>query len=244
MLIPFGLKDDKYLDISEVQRGRACGCVCPSCKQNLVAKKGPNPDKMIHHFAHDKKSKDETGEPIECQYSFCVVARLVIKQCLKELDQFEIQLPDWKLKLEKRDDYGREVTVSGYVTQEHHLTIDDFEVEPSGHYSELDILCRINGYLVGIHFSYQGRAMLVGNGKLNAVSIVDIDLEPLQDLYDSFDHKEHESFKSLVMDYVLNVGQRSWVTHARYTARYSELTEKLNSLVEESNLVPPRRHIA
>lgn len=39
MLIPFGLKDGKYYDVSEVERGRACGCICPSCKQVLVAKK-------------------------------------------------------------------------------------------------------------------------------------------------------------------------------------------------------------
>lgn len=27
MLIPFGLKDGKYYDVTEVERGRACGCI-------------------------------------------------------------------------------------------------------------------------------------------------------------------------------------------------------------------------
>ncbi len=35
MLIPFGLKDGKYYDVSEVERGRACGCICPSCNHVL-----------------------------------------------------------------------------------------------------------------------------------------------------------------------------------------------------------------
>lgn len=78
MLIPFGLKNDRYYDVSEVERGRSCGCICPSCKQNLVAKKG-DPEKMVHHFAHDKKAKDELVDKVECKFSFCVAARLVLK---------------------------------------------------------------------------------------------------------------------------------------------------------------------
>ncbi len=240
MLIPFGLKYDKYHDISEVERGRACGCVCPSCKQNLVAKKGPNPEKMIHHFAHDKKSKEEQGSAIECEYSFCVVARLVIKQCFRELTHFEITLPEWELTLAKRDKFDREVSVTGFITQSHLVTIEDFEVEPLAPYSELDILCRINGYPIGLHFSYQGRQN-VGFGSCKSVSIVDIDLEPLQFLYAQFDHKAHDSFKSLVMDYVLMHGDRHWSTHARYESRYAELSAKLEQLFEKSNECPPQQ---
>lgn len=238
MLIPFGFKDGKYLDISEVERGRACACVCPSCKQNLVAKKGLNPDKMIHHFAHDKKSKEEQGETIECKYSFCVVARLVIKQCLRELSQFEIQLPEWKLLLTKQDKYGREVSVSGLVTQAHVLNIDAFEVEPTPPLSELDVLCCVNGYAFGIHFSYQGRTMIDSN-RYEGISVVDINLEALQLLYATYEHETHDSFKSLVMDYVLNSGQRNWVVHARYTARHGELSQTLNKMLEESDRNPP-----
>ncbi|WP_394144836.1 hypothetical protein RJD40_08235 [Vibrio scophthalmi] len=238
MLIPFGFKDGKYLDISEVERGRACACVCPSCKQNLVAKKGPNPEKMIHHFAHDKKSKEQQGDTIECKYSFCVVARLVIKQCLRELSQLEIQLPEWKLLLTKQDKYGRQVSVSGLVTRAHVLNIDDFEVEPNPPLSELDVLCCVNGYAFGIHFSYQGRSMIDSN-RYEDISVVDINLEPLQLLYATYEHETHESFKSLVMDYVLNSGQRHWVAHARYMAIHRALSQKLNEMLEESDRNPP-----
>jgi predicted Zn-ribbon and HTH transcriptional regulator len=49
--ILFGLQDGQVKYISEVERGSACNCVCPSpsCRAPLVAKKGP---KNIHHFAH------------------------------------------------------------------------------------------------------------------------------------------------------------------------------------------------
>lgn len=35
--------------ISEVSRGKACGCVCAQCRQPLVAKKG---ERVTHHFSH------------------------------------------------------------------------------------------------------------------------------------------------------------------------------------------------
>src|SRR5258707_9534186 len=49
--LPFGLKDGAIVHISEAKQGLACGCVCPSCKEPLVARKG---SVTIHHFAHHK----------------------------------------------------------------------------------------------------------------------------------------------------------------------------------------------
>lgn len=43
--------DGKLLHISEVSRGRSCGCVCPACKTPLVAR--TKADHRIPHFAHD-----------------------------------------------------------------------------------------------------------------------------------------------------------------------------------------------
>ncbi|MFS1465531.1 hypothetical protein BCU33_005620 [Vibrio lentus] len=50
MLIPFGLKDGKIHHVKNVTNGLACGCICPNCKQPLVAKnKGEH---KRPHFAH------------------------------------------------------------------------------------------------------------------------------------------------------------------------------------------------
>ncbi|MGD9706666.1 MAG: competence protein CoiA family protein [Candidatus Delongbacteria bacterium] len=43
------MKDGKLVQISEVEQGQNCGCVCPSCGRPLLARKG---DIKIHHFAH------------------------------------------------------------------------------------------------------------------------------------------------------------------------------------------------
>lgn len=47
--IPFGLRGDDLLHISEVDRGKDCNCICPECKSSLVAKKGSIREA---HFAH------------------------------------------------------------------------------------------------------------------------------------------------------------------------------------------------
>lgn len=47
----WGLKPDGSLaNISDVERGRGCCCVCPACQLPLVARKGP---KLAAHFAHE-----------------------------------------------------------------------------------------------------------------------------------------------------------------------------------------------
>ena len=54
MKIPFGLlPTGELVDVSEVERGLACGCQCPGCRSLLVARKG---DRNIHHFAHHATS--------------------------------------------------------------------------------------------------------------------------------------------------------------------------------------------
>ncbi|HCE2185936.1 TPA: hypothetical protein NGT48_004490 [Vibrio parahaemolyticus] len=237
MLIPFGLKDGKYYDVSEVERGRACGCICPSCKQVLVAKKG-DPEKMAHHFAHDKKAQEDQDEKIECDYSFCVVARLVIKQSLRELTSFDISSPEWKIELSEKDKYDRTRIVTGYVTQERTLTFEEFEVEPSAPYSEVDVLCRINGYVIGIHFSYQGRPSYSPD-KRGKLSILEINLEPLKQLYHEFKNQKYDSFKELALAYVFEDGCRRWLSHARFVSRERELAATLNAMIEESNAQSP-----
>lgn len=49
--VPFGLKDGKMYEPRQVLTGKACGCICPSCKNPLQAKNALKNHK-IPHFAH------------------------------------------------------------------------------------------------------------------------------------------------------------------------------------------------
>lgn len=45
----YALQNGSIVNVSDVESGLKCSCVCPACGERLVAKKG---DKMMHHFAH------------------------------------------------------------------------------------------------------------------------------------------------------------------------------------------------
>ena len=58
--LPFGVKGDSLVRVSEVVSGLACGCTCPGCGGVLVARKG---FKVEHHFAHH--GVDDCGGGLE-----------------------------------------------------------------------------------------------------------------------------------------------------------------------------------
>lgn len=57
-LLGWAIKNNKFIHISEVVRGKDCECVCVACKEPLIARKG---NKRAHHFAHFKNSDCENA---------------------------------------------------------------------------------------------------------------------------------------------------------------------------------------
>jgi len=81
LLVPFGLKDDKLYEPkpTQVENGKACGCVCPACKKPLVAKQNAK----TPHFAH---AQDEN-----CSRGLETAVHLAVKQIIAE--KMEVRLP-------------------------------------------------------------------------------------------------------------------------------------------------------
>lgn len=69
----YALRDNELISVDSVERGRKCNCICPYCKQPLVAKKG---NYRIHHFAHDKNSS--------CEHGYETSLHLLAKEILSE----------------------------------------------------------------------------------------------------------------------------------------------------------------
>ncbi len=65
---PFGLRNGKIVmieDISIEERGLQCNCVCPNCKEPLIARLG---EINRHHFAHSGKGCDEVNAYLTGMY--------------------------------------------------------------------------------------------------------------------------------------------------------------------------------
>ena len=84
-LLRHGSKQGKPLHISEVPSGLACGCVCPSCGDRLIAKKGQVRE---HHFAHAAGS--------DCPTAVETALHLVAKEILAR--RKEIVLPSVEIE--------------------------------------------------------------------------------------------------------------------------------------------------
>ncbi|MFT5294354.1 MAG: hypothetical protein ACI9YH_000360 [Colwellia sp.] len=81
-LIPFALslETNVLVDVADVQSGKKCGCVCPSCSIPLIAKKG---EIIEWHFSHDSKFIEKDQE-LSCDFSWVVAVKMMIKQLLLE----------------------------------------------------------------------------------------------------------------------------------------------------------------
>lgn len=67
--LPFGLKNGSLVDVTQVNSGLECGCICPACGSALVARKG---SKTIHHFAHHNTA--------ECKGAYQTALHLAAKE--------------------------------------------------------------------------------------------------------------------------------------------------------------------
>lgn len=74
--LPCGLsKDGKLIYIEDAIKGKKCECICPSCKQPLVAKNGGK--KNAHHFAH--------LNIVECEHGYQSALHYMAKDIFLEL---------------------------------------------------------------------------------------------------------------------------------------------------------------
>lgn len=89
LLVPFGLKDGRLYEPTQVPNGKDCGCVCPGCKCPLVAKqKAKTP-----HFAH---SNDEN-----CSNGLETAVHLAVKQIIAEKMMIRLPALFWTSPLPK-----------------------------------------------------------------------------------------------------------------------------------------------
>lgn len=234
MLIPFGMKDNKIFDVSEVERGRACNCICPSCKQRLIANKG-DPEKKIHHFSHDPKSIKE-GEPRkDCEYSFFVAARLLIKQRMESMGCIDIQLPIGFAQIVMQDVVGEIHTDNYYFAKSKIITLNQIEIEKSYLDSELDIVGYCGKHAIGIHFSYDGRPSIKSAINNRDEAILEIDLTELLEIYRELKLDEGMTFIDVILEYVLNSGDRSWANHPRMAPCQQDEQTKFSAYIEKYN---------
>lgn len=98
--LPYGERSDgRLVGVSEVERGEACGCVCPHCRRPFVAHKG---DTRVHHFQH----KSVPGQPDTCGGYYETALHILAKQVIGEAER--LYLPPLEARYDRYKDTLRD----------------------------------------------------------------------------------------------------------------------------------------
>lgn len=199
----YALRDGNPVHISEVERGLACGCVCPVCGEPLIAKKGT---KMMHHFSHVSGS--------ECEHGYETSLHIAAKTILSKAQR--IVLPTVYAEFETPTSYCTRHITDGPVE----LHIDRVELEKRVDSIAPDIIVysKNRPLLVEIFVTHKADDVKISKIKKLGLSAIEIDL-----------HRINSSSKCLEDILVGNVQNKRWLNNEyanRYVLRLLAIVEK------------------
>jgi len=204
-LIPFGLRltDQQFVDVAEVEKGRECGCICPSCETPLIARQGEINE---WHFAHASKNVESDIED-ECKYSFWVSVILMAKQIIKKADSITLPLLNM---------YTNEA-VKVNISEQKTVTLDKVEIDQKINSVEVDATLKIGRYIIAIIFTAPHRQLKDYNPvitKSNKIGLLEISLTDADQLL--FTSNNQGKYGQVLKTHILSKNKcKRWVYHPR-----------------------------
>jgi len=231
-LIPFGLTEEtsEFVDIYDVERGKNCDCICPSCRTPLIARHG---DSNTWHFAHAHKGVyDKTKK--ECEYSFFLSVRLMARQLIDS--KLTLGLPEYKGQVDKFDDeLGYPLQEKFVITHEQDISIEGIEVEKSFSKVPVDLVGNINGFQFVIYFTHPNRDVPseLFTPENHKCGIVSVALDSLPILF-SRAKKEGKTYKEVLKKFLSSDrDSKSWVFHPNYKRQEIAALETLEKNIKK-----------
>ncbi len=189
--LPFGLQGDRLIHVSEAEAGLACGCICPACKERLVARKGA---KVIHHFAH-------LGRLI-CAHAFETGLHLAAKRILET--HKKMRIPSVKLEFTS---YKKPWTIH----EECDIRFEHVSVESKLANVVPDVLIYAEGRPLAIEIAV---THFVDSLKLKRLS--DLGLSTLE--IDLAEFSRNPTLEGLEDEVVVSVRSKRWLYNAKVEA--------------------------
>lgn len=225
--LPFGLnKNDTLVHISDVESGKKCACVCPSCRSPLIAVKGT---KNQHHFRHDGND--------ECASGFESAIHLAAKKIIKE--RKSITLPEYISRAELKDSRGVKYAEEEVVVQNGTvISFDEVEEEIELHGIKADILAIASNKQLIIEIFYRHKvddekSLKIVKANISTIEINLSDLTP-EDLVD------WDSFWL----YINDPERIEWLYNAKaHGSVYRNLEVRVHKIIQEKEKQYKREEI-
>ncbi|HAU4045830.1 TPA: hypothetical protein U2K22_003081 [Legionella pneumophila] len=214
--LPFGLNENNTIvHIANVDSGKSCNCICPSCRSPLIAAKGT---KNQHHFKH--------ATTIECEGGLESAIHMAAKQIIKERKQ--IKLPKYTINKTMLDSKGKmHLEFKTIVENEQSISFDSVEEEQKINEIRADILAIARKQKLIIEILYRHKVDDQKIEKIQAANISAIEID-LSDLTPD-DVRDWEAFWLCINE----PNRAQWLYNARASYESGELEKRLRVKVQE-----------
>lgn len=198
-LVPFGLRPDgRLIEAGMAERGKACNCVCPGCKQPLIARKG---NVRVEHFGHEADT--------DCRHGAETALHMAAKQLVTELRW--IDLPQLSVTVRRDDpEYGTfQATASYHDVKQWQFDSARAEVELESIRPDV-IGLGTDGSKHAVEIRVAHKVDKAKAAYIRSVQLpcIEIDLRTLVG--------NLISFEELADHLQLNLPSKSWIHHPRY----------------------------
>lgn len=216
--IPFGLKNGIMHDVTGVESGRACDCICPSCQQPLQARKG---SKKRHHFAHDTDVQN-----ISCDSAFETSIHLMTKQIISE--DKTLSFPSLEISETLKDENGAPHTQYDTIEKETKKYFRKVVLEKRLDQIRPDIIAftQDDTFLIEVavtSFCDKAKIKKIRNTQIAAI---EIDLSCI----------DYGVTKEELRDHLHDQNtKKKWLYHPREKSAQFALSERLKNIVKEVN---------
>jgi hypothetical protein len=213
--LPFGVDaTNRLVHVSDVVSGKACGCICPSCRSPLIAAKGSIKQ---HHFKH----ADGTG----CATGLESAIHRAAKQLIRE--KMQITLPPRALIMRVADGRGRRHNATQPLVRPNTvMSFDTVEEEVELFGMKADILAAKGNRQLIIEICYRHKVDDEKRAKIKNANISAIEID-LSNLWPD----DVSNWRAFWRE--INQPDRGrWLHNAKDGAAYEALEVRLPSLME------------
>lgn len=207
-LLTYAIKDKELVNISSVESGIACECICPSCGEKLIAKKGKI---KVHHFAHQGNG--------ECQYGYQTAIHLAAKEIIAR--NLQLRLPKLEIATEEFDLYA-----SGIVQEEMNITINSVILERKLDDIIPDILLNTNIGSIIVEVFVTHKVDEEKKKKIEKLGIPTIEID-----LSEYDYIEDKDLEQILLNITDN---KRWI----YNPKVLEAINDLKSVSEYKRIIP------
>jgi hypothetical protein len=201
--VTFALHGDDLMHVNDVANGLACGCVCPSCGDRMVAKHGAI---TIHHFAHEGGS--------DCAGGLQTTLHLAAKAVLSK--ERRMVLPALILTATAHDAQGIAHTVSKEALPARSVVFDEVTEEKRLGDIVPDLICKIGGRALLVEIAVTHFVDEIKREKIRALGVacVEIDLSTMVSVWN------WDTLKNAVVD---GIAYKAWIENPKHDELRAEL---------------------